>query len=163
MIEYNKARQHVPFWVPGPQLGWTPFTVHPYLEVDLDTTLDEYVEHYGDYEDDWEANVGIVDSDVLDNEHGWNITRIVFINGEIYGEPGGLPQTNISMAAVYVMEAEDRPYEFVWWELVPLSWGMGWEDTVWFMNTDVPKGLQKKLLDDNPVTLDGAQISLSSK
>lgn len=114
--------------------------------MDANSSINTYLSQYDYYMHRWEDSVGIVDAANLENDHEWDITRIAFVNGEIYGNPGEPPKSNISVAAFYLMGTAGT-YEFVWWEIAPLSWALGWEGnyTGWFNNRDVPKSLEKKL------------------
>lgn len=157
-VQY-RGLDRMPFWPPGPEIGWTPFTDNIYLPVDPETSIETYVSRYDDLLDSWIDSFGIVDSYQLENEHGWNITRLTLVQGPVYAKPPGpgLPENNISVGAIYLMETDERPYEFVWWEMVPFTWAIGWEHnyTFWFNNLDVPPALEKKLLEDEALSAIG--------
>lgn len=146
----------IPMWPPGPEIGWTPFRDHIRLPLDPYTSIETYLSEYDDLLDSWVGDFGIIDSYQLENDHGWNITRLVLINGQIYNKPAGPapPENNISVGAIYLMETDERPYEFVWWEMIPMTWVFGWRNSTWLWNLDVPKALEKKLLEEEDALFD---------
>jgi hypothetical protein len=144
--------RHVPFFPAGNQIGWSPFTPHIDLPAPVESTIDEYLSRYEELSKAWVNIIGAIDGVQLMNHHDWNITRVLFMNQASFPpEPGSLPNANVSVVAVYLMEMASRPVEFVWWEITPLSWVVGWERpgpnrTSWYDNYDVPKSLEEKLL-----------------
>ncbi|KAF1985126.1 hypothetical protein K402DRAFT_464764 [Aulographum hederae CBS 113979] len=156
---------HPPFSPPGDQLGWTPYTEHIVLDTAPEFPLSSYTSNTSRYASSWLPSYGVIDRVKVPNEHNWTLHRVMYMAGKVFENGPGERPNNISLAAVYslrndgaheILENGARrmqkgEWDFVWWELVPLTWASGDpakhdEDAEkYFHQPTVPEGLERRL------------------
>ncbi|KAL8937581.1 MAG: hypothetical protein Q9216_004356 [Gyalolechia sp. 2 TL-2023] len=133
-IELNSG----PFYPPGRQLGFTPFTRQVALPVPYTMSIDDYLDSPSYYNPT--EMVADIENESVPNHHGWNITRIQCINfgyGTFENRQG-----NISIARLYLLTPKDSRMQIVWWEIESMVAALSRNQTELVM----PKKLVEKLL-----------------